>query len=136
MSACILIQEFGWYHGVLASSLFAGTKFFCPYIKKQGGVLVKEKLTQIKEAVHEQLSQANELEALEAIRIKYLGKKGELTAVLKGMGALSSEERPVIGALANEIRALLENEIDTKKSQLLKEATKKLMIIMKKKWMP
>ena len=86
---------------------------------------MKEKLTQIKEAVHEQLSQANELEALEAIRIKYLGKKGELTAVLKGMGALSSEERPVIGALANEIRALLENEIDTKKSQLLKEATKK-----------
>ena len=44
----------------------------------------------------------------EAIRIRYLGKKGELTAVLRGMGALSAEERPVVGQLANEVRATIE----------------------------
>ena len=61
--------------------------------------------------------------ALEAARVKYLGKKGELTAVLKGMGALSPEERPQIGALANEIRQTLEQEIERKKAELLKKQT-------------
>jgi phenylalanyl-tRNA synthetase alpha chain len=45
---------------------------------------------------------------LDDIRIKYLGKKGELTAILKGMGALSSEERPIIGQVANEVREEIE----------------------------
>ena len=49
---------------------------------------------------------------IEDLRIKYLGKKGELTAVLRGMGALSSEERPVIGQLANEVRASIEKKIE------------------------
>ncbi|MBQ7599962.1 MAG: phenylalanine--tRNA ligase subunit alpha [Clostridia bacterium] len=49
---------------------------------------------------------------IEDLRIKYLGKKGELTAVLRGMGALSSEERPVIGQLANEVRSAIEKKID------------------------
>ncbi len=49
---------------------------------------------------------------IEDIRIKYLGKKGELTAVLRGMGKLSAEERPVIGQLANEVRAEIENKIE------------------------
>ncbi len=48
----------------------------------------------------------------EALRIKYLGKKGELTAVLRGMGKLSAEERPVIGQLANDIRAEIEAAIE------------------------
>ena len=51
---------------------------------------------------------------LEAIRIRFLGKKGELTAVLRGMGALSAEERPIVGQLANEIRADIENSISAK----------------------
>ena len=58
---------------------------------------------------------------IEALRIKYLGKKGELTAVLRGMGKLSAEERPVIGQLANDIRAEIEAEIE-KKSAALKTA--------------
>ena len=49
---------------------------------------------------------------IEALRIRYLGKKGELTAVLRGMGKLSAEERPVIGQLANDIRAEIEAEIE------------------------
>ena len=51
---------------------------------------------------------------LEAIRIRYLGKKGELTAVLRGMGQLSAEERPVIGQIANEVREAIEKELGEK----------------------
>ena len=84
---------------------------------------MRNKLAQIKESVQAHLADAHELDALENIRIKYLGKKGELTAVLKGMGALSPEERPQIGSLANEIRSFLENEIDQKKAELQKKLT-------------
>ena len=58
---------------------------------------------------------------LEALRIRYLGKKGELTAVLRGMGKLSAEERPVIGQIANEVREAIENEL-TARAQELKTA--------------
>ncbi len=51
---------------------------------------------------------------IEEIRIKYLGKKGELTAVLRGMGKLTAEERPIIGQLANDIRAEIEAKIEEK----------------------
>ena len=59
---------------------------------------------------------------LEQIKIKYLGKKGELTAVLRGMGALSAEERPLIGQLANEVRADIEAALGEKASQLQAKA--------------
>ena len=61
------------------------------------------------------------MQQVENARIKYLGKKGELTAILKQMGKLSAEERPVIGQLANEIRAELDKKI-TDKTKELKEA--------------
>ena len=67
---------------------------------------MKEKLQQIKEAALLEL-RAAECDT-EALRVRYLGKKGELTAVLRGMGALSPEERPIVGALANEVRAEIE----------------------------
>ena len=51
---------------------------------------------------------------LEQIRIQYLGKKGELTAVLRGMGALSAEERPIIGQVANDVRAAIEAALKVK----------------------
>ncbi|MCH5210246.1 MAG: phenylalanine--tRNA ligase subunit alpha [Oscillospiraceae bacterium] len=79
---------------------------------------MKEKLEEIKAAALEALQKASEMDALEEARIKFLGKKGELTAVLKGMGKLSADERPKIGALANEIRSEIENRIDTKKSEI------------------
>ena len=59
---------------------------------------------------------------LESIRIKYLGKKGELTAVLRGMGQLSAEERPKIGQMANEIRAEIEEMLAKKKEELEEKA--------------
>jgi len=52
---------------------------------------------------------------------QYLGKKGELTAVLRGMGSLSPEERPVIGQLANEIRAYIESRIEEARNELIKK---------------
>lgn len=79
---------------------------------------MREKLEQIKADALNALKNASDIDALEEARIKFLGKKGELTAVLKGMGKLSAQERPVIGALANEIRASIENHIDTKKSEI------------------
>ena len=93
---------------------------FLPRRIKQvkGRSVMKEKLEQIRIAVEEALKTADNTDALENIRIKYMGKKGELTAVLKGMGKLSKEERPVIGALANEIRQKLEKEIEEKKAAI------------------
>ncbi len=54
----------------------------------------------------------------EALRVRYLGKKGELTAVLRGMGKLSAEERPIIGQLANDVRADIEAAIEERKRKL------------------
>ncbi|MGM9653383.1 MAG: phenylalanine--tRNA ligase subunit alpha [Eubacteriales bacterium] len=70
---------------------------------------MKETLLKIKEEAMSALSAPGA--DLEAIRIRYLGKKGELTAVVRGMGKLSAEERPVIGQLANEVRTFIESEL-------------------------
>lgn len=67
---------------------------------------------QIKESALAEFERVQSLPELDALRVKYLGKKGELTAVLKQMGSLSAEERPVIGQLANEIRTQLEETIE------------------------
>jgi phenylalanyl-tRNA synthetase alpha chain len=76
---------------------------------------MKEKLTKIRTEALEQLSAPNA--DIEQIKIKYLGKKGELTAVLRGMGKLSAEERPVIGRIANEVREAIENELTARAQQ-------------------
>ena len=62
---------------------------------------------------------AADVAALDALRVKYLGKKGELTAVLKQMGKLSAEERPVMGQLANSVRASIEQELEQYHDRLL-----------------
>ena len=61
---------------------------------------------------------AGTLDALEAVRIGYLGKKGSLTAVLRGLGALSPEERPEVGRVSNEVRVALEGALDSKRTAL------------------
>lgn len=81
---------------------------------------MKEMLEKIRSAA---MAELDKMDAdLENIRVRYLGKKGELTAVLRGMGSLAPEERPVIGQLANEVRAAIEAAI-AKKSAELKERT-------------
>ena len=79
---------------------------------------MKEKLSQIRLAANEYIQKCESLNEIEDIRIKFLGKKGELTSVLRGMGALSAEERPIVGALANEVRTDIENSIAAKKTAL------------------
>ena len=79
---------------------------------------MKEQLEKVKQDALAALAAAKETVDLENIRVKYLGKKGELTALLKQMGKLSAEERPIIGQLANEIREKLTNEIESQKKKL------------------
>ena len=79
---------------------------------------MKEQLSAIlTDAKNQVASSQNETE-IEAIRVKYLGKKGELTAILKQMGSLSPEERPKMGALVNEAKQELEELISVKKKEL------------------
>ncbi len=84
---------------------------------------MKETLNRIKIEALEQIA-SDEIDdaALEALRIKYLGKKGELTAVLRGMGQLSAEDRPIVGQIANEVREQIEDALTEKKSALREKA--------------
>ena len=72
---------------------------------------MKEQIEKIKANALEEIAKASDAKSLYDVRVKYLGKKGELTAVLRGMGALSPEERPIIGSLVNEVRDELEAKI-------------------------
>ena len=80
---------------------------------------MKEQLLAIKKSAEEKLTSLKSLQELDDLRISVLGKKGELTQVLRQMGGLSAEERPIIGALANEVREAVENALNEKKSDLL-----------------
>ena len=75
-------------------------------------------LQNIKEQAAQALAQVSDPKALEELRVKYLGKKGELTGILKQMGKLSAEERPKVGAFANEVRASIEALIEEKAAAL------------------
>ncbi|MBD2230857.1 phenylalanine--tRNA ligase subunit alpha [Phormidium tenue] len=75
-------------------------------------------LMAMKEAARSAIAAAATLDELEQLRIGYLGKKGQLSKVLGGMGKLSAEERPRIGALANEVKELIQTQLDQGKSAL------------------
>ena len=83
---------------------------------------MKEQLEQIKAKALADLAAAADMPALDAVRVRVLGKKGELTAVLKQMGKLSAEERPVMGQMANEVRAAVEKAIESQSAILQKAA--------------
>ena len=83
---------------------------------------MKEQLKSISLAASEAVKNAENEAQIEEIRVKYLGKKGELTAILKQMGGLSPEERPVMGQLVNQAKAELEELIAEKKSVLALKA--------------
>ena len=72
---------------------------------------MKEKLAHIKENAKERIAQLSDMQSLNDLRVKYLGKKGELTEILRGMKDLSAEERPVIGNLVNSVRDEIEKTI-------------------------
>ena len=74
---------------------------------------MKEQLAKIRAEALSAFEGVKDAAALDELRVRYLGKKGELTAVLKQMGTLSAEERPAMGALANEVRAAVEGALET-----------------------
>ena len=79
---------------------------------KKEDFAMREQLNNIKLEAEKKLNEAGSLAELENLRLQYLGKKGELTAVLRGMGGLSAEERPVIGQLANDVRSFIEGKLE------------------------
>lgn len=79
---------------------------------------MKEQLSSIQQKALEEIKGAADIKTVDDLKVRLLGKKGELTAILKQMGKLSAEERPVIGQLANEVRQCIENDIARKKEQL------------------
>ena len=79
---------------------------------------MKEEIAKIKENSIKEMEDCKDLKTLNDVRVKYLGKKGELTLVLRGMGKLSPEERPVIGSLVNEVRDELNTLLENKEKQL------------------
>ena len=79
---------------------------------------MKEQLDALRQAAAEQIAQAADSAALDAVRVAILGKKGGLTAILKQMGGLPAEERPVVGQLANEVRTELEALLHERGEQL------------------
>ncbi|GAA0429202.1 phenylalanine--tRNA ligase subunit alpha [Lentibacillus halophilus] len=83
---------------------------------------MKEQLEAIRQEALDNIEEASDLKALQDIRVTYLGKKGSLTSVLRGMGSLPEEERPAIGEMANEIRKAITDEIAKKIDVLEQEA--------------
>lgn len=82
---------------------------------------MKEKLEYIASKARDDIDAIKDLAALEEIRLKYLGKKGEITSLLKGLGKLSKEERPVIGEMANRLRVDIEENLFEKKNILIQK---------------
>ncbi len=76
---------------------------------------MKEKLIEIRERALAEIEAAGDLNRLNEVRVAYLGKKGELTAVLKGMKDVSPDERPVVGQMVNDARSEIEQKLDEKK---------------------
>ena len=79
---------------------------------------MKALMQELRENALNAISDAESIDSLDALRVRYLGKKGELTAILKQMGKLSAEERPVMGQLANQIRSDLEASIENTRKRL------------------
>ena len=86
---------------------------------------MEEQIKKIKQTSEKEIADAKDLKVLEELRVKYLGKKGELTAVLRGMKDLTPEQRPVIGSLVNDVRDELEKQIKEKEAKLKEEELNK-----------
>ncbi|MBC1562817.1 phenylalanine--tRNA ligase subunit alpha [Listeria booriae] len=84
-----------------------------------------DQLEQLKQEAVAQITAATDLGTLNDLRVKYLGKKGPMTEIMKQMGKLSAEERPKVGAVANEVREQLTNAIQEKQDGLQAEEIKK-----------
>ncbi|MBU5212511.1 phenylalanine--tRNA ligase subunit alpha [Bacillus sp. Gen3] len=86
---------------------------------------MEQKLKDLQTEALAKIEQAEDLKTLNEIRVAYLGKKGPITEVLRGMGQLSADERPKMGALANEVRESISQKIEAKHTSLETEAVEK-----------
>ena len=142
LRACLFEQECGWYRGFVNSSLAEySARDFLFYKNKhiQKGkwlnkniqpldwnatkgrrweLKMKENLLAIREKAIKQIENSDTLEKLNEVRVNFLGKKGELTAVLKGMKDVSAEDRPKVGQLVNETREQIETVLDSAISKM------------------
>ena len=84
---------------------------------------MKERLEALKAEALKELAETVDAGHLNDLRVKYLGKKGALTEILRGMGSLSAEERPVIGQIGNEVRAAIEAVIEEKQAMFQRQET-------------
>lgn len=82
---------------------------------------MRERLEQLKKEALEELSNIGNSQLVQDLRVKYLGKKGRLTEILRGMGKLSGEERPIIGQLANTVRENIEQKLEEVKAAIEKK---------------
>ena len=89
---------------------------------------MKEQIAKIKENSIKEIEECKNQKDLNELKVKYVGKKGELTTVLRGMGALSPEERPVIGSLVNEVRNELNKLFENKEAEFKKEELQKKLL--------
>jgi len=83
---------------------------------------MKEQLEALRKSALEQLDTLSSQKEVEEFRIRLLGKKGELTGLLRGMGSLPAEERPIVGQMVNELRQVLEEKLSAKESSLAQAA--------------
>ena len=83
---------------------------------------MQEQISQIKEKALEAIQNAKSAKELDEVRVQYLGKKGELTLILRSMGGLSPEERPVVGSLVNQVRDELETKIEEEEKSFANRA--------------
>ncbi|WP_243371781.1 phenylalanine--tRNA ligase subunit alpha [Geotalea sp. SG265] len=79
---------------------------------------MREKLEALLTAAAAELAQVGSEESLQELRVKYLGKKGELTSVMKGLGSLTPEERPLVGQIVNKVKGELESKIEAASLQI------------------
>ncbi len=79
---------------------------------------MKEKIEEIRKSAKEKLVEIQNLQELQDLKVKYLGKKGELTSILKGLGSLSAEERPKVGSMVNELRDEIEKSVQEVESNI------------------
>ncbi|MDG0874429.1 phenylalanine--tRNA ligase subunit alpha [Paenibacillus thiaminolyticus] len=86
---------------------------------------MKERLQALRAEALEKLQQVKDANNLNELRVKFLGKKGALTEILRGMGGLSAEERPLIGQVANEVRGAIEQYIEEKQEAFQREETER-----------
>ncbi len=86
---------------------------------------MKEKMQSLQVRALEQIENASDENVLQQVRVAFLGKKGELTSILRVMKDLTPEERPVVGAMANELRAILETAIEERREELKSTALAK-----------